>query len=287
MTNDNVYATINIVSELRHYIVQLGLASAWLYCFKRGMIKTLKSMNNNDMSINLSGYSTVHPTSSASVIQERRLVLELTQKQVAEKARIPLSTYQKFENGERNIRTAAFEVTCRVMEALEMNIIDFFHGLYSIGEEVYIDSDGQKYVKTGRLVTEDIDDAEAVNVLRIHIFNNSLVIPLKILRAMNKPDLMQLMYHQNDKRLGFRVMSEISENTVIIPKDVYSGRWRGIRIDDNEFIDLVYSIIGRNKGNYLAEPVFFEQGCILPLNEMVKSDYQIKEKDYYLLSLER
>lgn len=82
--------------------------------------------------IDFSGFSTVHLDCAHSVLQERRLILELTQKQIAERAKIPLSTYQKFETGERNIRTAAFEVTCRVLNALELEI-EGLQEMYSSG----------------------------------------------------------------------------------------------------------------------------------------------------------
>ena len=38
-----------------------------------------------------------------------------------------------------------------------MNISDFFHDKYILGEEVYWDSDGVKYVKTGKLIDEDVE----------------------------------------------------------------------------------------------------------------------------------
>ncbi len=59
-----------------------------------------------------------------------REYLNLTKKQAAEKAGIPLSTYQKFENSERNIRTASFTTTCKVLQALELDPYDFFLELY-------------------------------------------------------------------------------------------------------------------------------------------------------------
>ena len=235
--------------------------------------------------INLSGFSTVHLDCAHSVLQERRLVLELTQKQIAERASIPLSTYQKFETGERNIRTAAFEVTCRVLNALELDIEGFYHGIYAIGEEVYIDEEGQKYVRTGRLTSEEIDDDEAINVARVHIVDRSLIIPLKLLRIINNPDKIHLMYHKDDRRFGIRVLQEPTDGAIYIPQEVYSGKWRGIRIENDVFIDLIYSIIQRDTGRYFVEPHFNEYGFIVHLDETVKSDYKTKPDKYYLLNL--
>jgi len=109
----------------------------------------------------LDGYCLVHANSKtchSATLRDRRLVLGMTQKQVAEKAEIPLVSYQRFESGERNIRTASFQLACRVIEALEMNVSDFYHNEYIFGEEIYATKEGLRFKKTGRLVTEDITE---------------------------------------------------------------------------------------------------------------------------------
>ena len=93
-----------------------------------------------------------------NILRERRVVLGLTQKQVAEKAKIPLQSYQRFESGERNIMTASFQMACRVIEALGMNISDFYHGEYVLGEEIFDSKEGIRYKKTGKLINEDVID---------------------------------------------------------------------------------------------------------------------------------
>ena len=60
-------------------------------------------------------------------LRKQRDLLDLTQKNVAVRAGIPLQSYQKFENGSRQIRRASFELACRVLEALEMDIPAFYH----------------------------------------------------------------------------------------------------------------------------------------------------------------
>lgn len=105
----------------------------------------------------LSGYQIVHmDNKKGSILKEKRIVQNLTQQQVADKAGIKLQQYQKFESNDRNIMTASFQLACRVIEALGMNVSDFFHGNYVIGEEVYMDTDGIKYVKTGKLMSEEV-----------------------------------------------------------------------------------------------------------------------------------
>ena len=98
-----------------------------------------------------SGFQIIHPEKKkGAILREKRVTQNLTQQQVADKAGIRLQQYQRLENNERNI------MTCRVIEALGMDISDFYHGEYIFGEEVYMDKEGMKYVKTGRLTSEDV-----------------------------------------------------------------------------------------------------------------------------------
>ena len=107
---------------------------------------------------NLDGYQIVHLNGGVrdGLLREKRVVLGLTQQQVADRAKIKLQQYQKFESGERNIKTASFQLACRVIEALEMDISDFYHNEYVLGEDVYMDDDGLKYAKTNRLTSADV-----------------------------------------------------------------------------------------------------------------------------------
>ena len=106
--------------------------------------------------INLDGFSLVS-MEPKGMLRERRVILGLTQKQVAEKAKIPMQSYQRFESGERNIMTASFQMVCRILEALEMDIAGFYHGDYSIGEKVFSSKEGLRYQKTGKLISEDVE----------------------------------------------------------------------------------------------------------------------------------
>ena len=108
---------------------------------------------------NLSGYQLCHfDDDMHSVLYEQRVVHSLTQKQVAERAKITLQQYQKFESGARNIMTSSFRIACRVIEALELDITRFYHGEYVIGEEVYLVGKKLYYKKTGRPVNEDVTE---------------------------------------------------------------------------------------------------------------------------------
>ena len=75
--------------------------------------------------------------SEQSMLRRARAKLGLSQQQVADKARIHMQQYQKFETGTRNLSSATFDIACRVLEALEMDIVSYFHGGYVLSEEYY------------------------------------------------------------------------------------------------------------------------------------------------------
>ncbi len=51
---------------------------------------------------------------------------------------------------------ASFSIACRVIEALEMNISDFYHDEYMFGEKLCNSPEGLRYQKTGKLISEDV-----------------------------------------------------------------------------------------------------------------------------------
>lgn len=107
--------------------------------------------------MSLDGFQMIHPD-DRSILFERRIVLGLTQKQVAERAKIPLQSYQRFENGNRKLNTASFTMACRVLEALEMDIAAYFHGNYVLGEPMVDTKDGLRYQTGGRPVGTDVTE---------------------------------------------------------------------------------------------------------------------------------
>lgn len=62
------------------------------------------------------------------LLREQRNKLGLTQVQCAERAKITKRQYQTFESGDRNLMTCSFQIACRVIAALQLEITSFFHG---------------------------------------------------------------------------------------------------------------------------------------------------------------
>ena len=74
--------------------------------------------------------STLIPEEDEAILRNRRMDLAKTQKQIAEAAQIPLQSYQRFESGERKIRSASFDIACRVIDALRIDIERFYRHQY-------------------------------------------------------------------------------------------------------------------------------------------------------------
>lgn len=71
--------------------------------------------------------SYIAATETTEYLKARRHELHLTQQAVADKADIRLQQYQKFESGERSILTASFVIACKVLNALKIDIEDFYN----------------------------------------------------------------------------------------------------------------------------------------------------------------
>ena len=76
---------------------------------------------------------------------------------MADKAKINYRQYQKFESGERNIMTASFQLTCRVIKALNMDIEKFYNGDYALGEPLAETPNGLVYASTGRPFNKEVE----------------------------------------------------------------------------------------------------------------------------------
>jgi transcriptional regulator with XRE-family HTH domain len=69
--------------------------------------------------------------SERRILQDAREELGLTQRQVADAAKIRLRQYQRFESGERNLTSSSFDIARRVLDALGLDLSAFARGDYS------------------------------------------------------------------------------------------------------------------------------------------------------------
>ena len=89
-----------------------------------------------------------------AILRDYRDKLGLTQQQVADKARIQLRQYQRFEAGERNLSSSSFDIACRVIEALGLDPTKYHHGEYCWGDEVVFSPEGLRRAEDGMLWSE-------------------------------------------------------------------------------------------------------------------------------------
>ena len=66
------------------------------------------------------------PETAGDMLKLKRKDLKLKQHEVAERAGISIRQYQKFESGEQDIMSSSFRIAGRVVEALELDIAEFF-----------------------------------------------------------------------------------------------------------------------------------------------------------------
>ena len=69
------------------------------------------------------------------ILKDSRSELGLTQQQVSDKAGIQLRQYQRFESGERQLSSSSFNIACKVLRALELDIVKFNNGEYCISDD--------------------------------------------------------------------------------------------------------------------------------------------------------
>ena len=81
-----------------------------------------------------------------NILRQAREKLGLTQQQVADQAQIHQRQYQRFESGTRNLSSSSFNIACRVLNVLRLDISKYAHGDYVLSEEtIDIPSDISSY----------------------------------------------------------------------------------------------------------------------------------------------
>ena len=87
--------------------------------------------------------------SEASILKDAREKLGMTQQQTADKARIQLRQYQRFESGERNLTSSSFNIACSVLEALQIDVAGFRRGDYLLSREFDSIEEIREYITSG------------------------------------------------------------------------------------------------------------------------------------------
>lgn len=157
-------------------------------------------------------------------LHKMRLLQGLTQKEVADKAGIQWRQYQRFESGERSLLAASFQTACRVLEALGMDISDFYHGNYMFGEgDNYMVGEGGDAVSEEHDLIREPDLTEEGDITNPteHSFNRELTLPVfpaghkkaaVFTKARNKEAHCKQAEKIKQKCSGLEVVKEYREN---------------------------------------------------------------------------
>jgi len=95
------------------------------------------------------------------ILRDYRKKLGLTQQEVADKARIQLRQYQRFEGDEANLSSSSFNIACRVMDALGLDPTTYHKGGYVCGDEVEFSPEGLRRKEDGVLWSDiKVEDDE-------------------------------------------------------------------------------------------------------------------------------
>ena len=104
-------------------VIFLDVTSKWSYD------GTITNMEAADMAFQ------VMRVEEKWILRDFREKLGMTQQEIADKAKIQLRQYQRFEAGERNLSSSSFSIACRVIEALGLDIAKYHHGGYVLVDE--------------------------------------------------------------------------------------------------------------------------------------------------------
>ncbi len=89
--------------------------------FNDDFVPTIKRENVEFPGIGSIELEDIPSTSGFELLVDRREQLRLTQQEVADKAGIQLRQYQRFESGERALRTSTLRVALAVCDALMLD----------------------------------------------------------------------------------------------------------------------------------------------------------------------
>jgi len=81
----------------------------------------------------------------STILKQQRIMLGLTQQEVADKAAIHLQQYQRIESREREIDRASLTVAYNILKALEIDLDKIMAGQYQIKEILYRGYDDRLY----------------------------------------------------------------------------------------------------------------------------------------------
>lgn len=164
----------------------------------------------------------------------RREQLGLTQQQVADMAQIPLRQYQRIEQGDSDLAGNRFECGLAICAAL---LLDPYALILPDARQA--DPASMKPVPSLDVNLSGINSTKKVgrkpirrDIMRVYVNHPrySIIIPCEVLTALGRPDCIQLLRMQKEKRILIRPIWEGAHEAILsgdafeVPEPVYDGR---------------------------------------------------------------
>lgn len=163
---------------------------------------------------------------NAGVLISRRKQLGYTQEQVAEKAGIQLSQYQRFESGERELANSAMKTGLAVCTVLLLNPYEM--------AGINVEQPDPEFIKPqptfdARVSEDDLMPKRAgrkqirrdIMKVFLNYKDYSILVPYEVLTKIGLPDYIQLLWKTDEKRIVIRPATIEDEEPIDIPKEKF------------------------------------------------------------------
>ena len=162
----------------------------------------------------------------AGVLRSRREQLGLTQQQVADRAGIKFSQYQRLEAGERHLSGCTMRTGLAICAVLMLNPYEMINVSADVPDpstlkpQTVFDADLSE-----DLFPKKVGRKQVRRDIMTVYFNHSaysMIIPREVLVAVGKPSNIEVYWRAEDRRILFRGLDEPTENSYDIPSLLYT-----------------------------------------------------------------
>lgn len=162
----------------------------------------------------------------SGILKSRRIQLGLTQQEVADKAHIYLSQYQRLESGDNYLSGSSMKIGLSVCAALLLNPYDFV--------DINIDQPDPTTMRPQQIIGEGIPEniftrkragrkpiRKEIMTVYVNCDDYSLLIPYGILNKLGDPEYIQLRWNISKRRIVIIPATSADQNCLDIPKQEY------------------------------------------------------------------
>ena len=161
-----------------------------------------------------------------SILKIRRDQLGLSQQNVADLAKIPLTQYQRLETGDNILAGASMRIGLAVCAALLLDPYEFIDVTVSQPDtqtmkpvpmfHTELPDDLLAPKKTGRKITW-----KDIKTVFVNYEEYSLLIPYDVLNILGEPKYIQMSWHLKQRRIVIRAAEVHEEGALDVPEEKY------------------------------------------------------------------